>query len=341
MSEPNQINRFGRLVGNSPNMQGVLRLIEKAAKVEMPVLIEGETGTGKDLIARELHDRSERKAGPFVPVNTGAIAHDLIASELFGHVKGAFTGATDDRVGRFKEADGGTLFLDEISTMEDRMQVSLLRILETGKFRPVGAKTDESADVRLIAATNDDLDHAAENGSFREDLLHRLKVLCIQVPALREQVEDIPMLCEHFVHVINEDLHFNLTGISDEAVATLQAYDWPGNTRELKNVIAQAAVMAESGHIDLRHLPERISKLAPGEPVDVEYGTARMSKTPSNQTPSAQGVFMPIGLTLDEVQKKYTLQVLEHCEFNKTRTAEMLGVSRKTLYDKLNRWEQN
>jgi DNA-binding NtrC family response regulator len=344
------IKRFGVLVGATPKVKRVYNAIAKAAKVAVPVLIVGETGTGKELVAQEIHARSPRHNNPFVAVNMGAISSELVASELFGHVKGAFTGAVDTRIGCYEEAQHGTLFLDEITTMEERVQVALLRLLETGTYRPVGAKQDKKADVRLIAATNVDLRQAVRAGGFREDLLHRFQVLRIKLPPLREHPADIPMLAYHFLEQFRKEFEFKIEHISDEALRMLQGYDWPGNNRELKNVIAQAAVMAEEGNILPEHLPFRIRKLRPGgsatasmmEPEGQDLESLGLpdeqESRPTFTAPQASGLFMPMGWSLENVQKSYVLKTLEHCSHNKTLAANMLGVSRKALYDKLQRW---
>ena len=343
----------GGLIGNSKAMHRVFDIVEKAAHVDLPVLIEGETGTGKELVAREIHAAGERRREPFVAVNTGAISRELVASELFGHIKGAFTGATDNKDGRFTEADRGTLFLDEISTMEERVQVALLRVLETGSFRPVGAKADKSADVRLVAATNVSLDTAIDDGLFRRDLLHRLSVFRISLAPLRERVEDIPMMAESFIAEVSRDYALDLAGISPEALKLLSHYAWPGNVRELKNVMAQACILAERGRIEPEHLPPRILETEVAvEPPPVREPAAAMA-VPGNGGgapveaaamayegvgASREGVFFPVGASLEDVQKAYTLKTLQHCGNNKTRAAKTLQVSRKTLYDKLLRW---
>ena len=355
------IVRFGRLVGGSPQMAKVYAMIEKAARVDVPVLIAGETGTGKELAAREIHARGKRKDAPFIAVNTGVLSTELVASELFGHAKGSFTGAIENRTGRFAEADGGTLFLDEIATMEEGVQVAFLRVLEQGVFRPVGGKQNKQADVRLIAATNVDLRHAVDSGAFREDLVHRLQVFFIMLPALREHMADLSMLTHHFLELTRNELGMEVDAISEDAMEVLEQYSWPGNIRELKNAIAQAAVMCETGIIEPRHLPTRIMR-SPGdgqarredafeydlepaagfEPAP-EVGEAALitSLPPAAPEVGAEvrdGVFIPLGSSLDEVQKAYVLKTLSFCSNNKTHAARMLGVSRKTLYDRLTRW---
>jgi len=350
-----QIKRFGRLVGDSRQMRRVYTMIRKGAAVDMPVLIIGETGSGKELVARELHDRSERRRGPFVAFNTGAVSNELIASELFGHKQGAFTGATDDELGRLREAHGGTLFLDEIGTMDTRMQIALLRALEEKKIRPIGAKRDVPTDFRLVAATNENLESAVREGRFREDLYYRLKVLCIKLPALRHRSDDIPMLCKDFIRSINREYEFDIQGISPEALESLLGYEWPGNLRELKNVLAQATVTASTGIIQLRHMPGRVAEVSDHDfgpsPHDlaqpaIALASERPGPPPGNGDNGAghgreageNGIFIPAGHTLDEVQRAYTPQTLARCNNNKTLAARQLNVSRKALYDKLVRW---
>jgi len=356
MGERPRSLRFGGLVGGSPIMKKIYGLIAKAAKLDVLVLIAGETGTGKELVAREIHARGRRRNGPFVAVNTGALSSQLVASELFGHVKGSFTGAVDNQPGRFTEADGGTLFLDEIATMEERTQVSLLRVLDTGMIRPVGAKHDKAVDVRLVAATNADLRKAINAGLFREDLLQRLQVFGIFLPPLRHHVQDVPMLAFHFLEMMNSEFSLAVEDIDDDAMTLLNAYPWPGNIRELKNVLAEAVVMAENGVLRPEHLPARImANTRTGEkpafvptgteldgPMPLKYGAAnpgpRFGDSDGEVPGTGNGVYIPLGASLDEVQKTYVVRTLTYCSNNKTYAARVLGVSRKTLYDKLLRW---
>jgi len=335
-------------------MNSVFAMIEKAAKIDVPVLITGETGTGKELVAREIHVRGRRATGPFVPVNTGALSIQLVASELFGHIKGSFTGAVENKAGRFAEADGGTLFLDEIATMDERVQIALLRVLETNSFRPVGAKRDTLVDVRLLAATNTDLRHAVKTGVFREDVLHRIEVFSISLPPLRNHLEDLPMLAAHFIDLINSDFGLQIQSIAVDAINCLLAYHWPGNIRELKNILAQAAVMAEYAQITTEHLPQRIVAPAPArshahpdpatpqpapKPIDQHVpGPPQTSHAADSPKQPCDGIFLNVGEPLEQVMKAYVLKTLDHCSYNKTHAAETLGVSRKTLYDKLLQW---
>lgn len=338
--------RTGRrlLLGRSAAIRNVYGLIERAASVDLPVLIFGETGTGKDLIAREIHDRSERCDKPFVSVNTGSLSPELVASELFGHIKGAFTGATENKSGRFVEANNGTLFLDEITTAEERTQISLLRVLESGALRPVGGDVDRRVDVRLIAATNVRLEDSVMEGRFRADLLHRLGVFAIDMPPLRNRREDIPILANHFLEGLREEFDLQIEGVSEEAMDRLRAYTWPGNIRELKNVIAQAAVMAERGNVDVRHLPERIASVPSPAP---QNGSSNGGIRPANGNGMAnvasyldsdcasEGIFIPIGMELKDVELAYMQRTLSLCGNNKSHAARRLGISRKTLIVRL------
>lgn len=321
-------------------MKRLYDTVARAAKVDLPVLIVGETGTGKELVAQEIHARSARKSGPFIPVNMGAVSRELVASELFGHVKGAFTGATERKPGCFEEADNGILFLDEITTMDEDIQVTLLRVLETKQYRPVGSARGRASNARVIAATNEDLRSAVESGIFREDLMHRLQVLQIVLPALRDNRGDIPMLAEYFLDEFAKEYGLPVGGLSPETLRILQAYDWPGNNRELRNVIAQAAVNAESTPIQPTHLPERIAQTLPAEtgshfvPPAPEVTSSAFDTT----EPGHNGVSLPLIIPLEDVERTYITHALQHCSNNKTETAKRLGISRKALYDKLNRW---
>jgi DNA-binding NtrC family response regulator len=338
-----EIRRFGELVGASEKMEKVFALTAKAASVSVPVLIDGETGTGKELVAREIHTRSSRRDKPFIAVNTGALPPELVISELFGHEKGAFTGASDKKDGRFSEAHKGTLFLDELTTMDERVQVALLRVLELSSFRPVGAKQDIEVNVRLVAATNQDLREEATAGHFRHDLVHRLEVFRISLPPLREHTSDIPLLVSHFLDHLAQEFEFGPKSISDDVLEALRAYSWPGNIRELKNVIAQAGVMAEGSEIELEHLPPRVLDARAAAP-DPEHSEALHGNNGKSHEPipaedcSQEGIFVPMGISLDEVQKAYVVKTLQSCSNNKTHAARVLGVSRKTLYDRLAKW---
>jgi two-component system, NtrC family, response regulator AtoC len=302
--------RLENAVGRSEAMLQVFKTAARVAASDATVLVLGESGTGKELVARAIHAASPRSAGPFVPVDCGAIAEGVLESELFGHVRGAFTGAHSSRRGLFEEAGGGTLFLDEIGDVGPGLQARLLRALQESTIRPVGANEAISVDVRVVAATNKDLEAAVRGGRFREDLFYRLNVVTLRIPPLRERREDVPLLAEHFAAK-----HGRGDGatISPSARELLQAYDWPGNVRELENVVARALALNPSGVVVPADLPDRL-RGASAEP--------------------ARGLPLPPGLrpTLDELSRRYVALVLSECGGNKTRAAEQLGIDRKTLY---------
>ncbi|MEM1413757.1 MAG: sigma-54 dependent transcriptional regulator [Myxococcota bacterium] len=251
---------FGRMLGRADKMQTLFATIEKVAGRPTTVLVQGESGTGKELVARALHERSERSTGPFVAVNCGAIPEALLESELFGHKRGAFTDAHSDKQGLFAEADGGTLFLDEIGELPLMLQVKLLRVLQEGTFRPLGATKDASVDVRVVSATVRDMETEVAEGRFREDLFYRLNVLTLVVPPLRERNEDVPLLVEHFIARNNTRLGTDVRGVTPEARRVLMSYGWPGNVRELENVIERAMVLTDGDRLEVDDLPERVNK---------------------------------------------------------------------------------
>jgi DNA-binding NtrC family response regulator len=264
--------KFGldKIVGQSQPMKDVFAKIQRAAPVDSTVLILGESGTGKELVAQALHHNSPRKKGPFVAVNCAAVPATLVESELFGHVRGAFTGATDRRIGRFEQADGGTLFIDEIGDFELGLQAKLLRVLETLTVTPVGGHEDRKVNVRVITATSRDIRKMVQEGTFREDLYYRLNVVSITLPPLRDRTDDIPLLLEHFLKEISENKHTASKRISPEVVRRLVQYRWPGNVRDLRNALESMMVLAEGETLTERDLPERISEeardqTAPGE----------------------------------------------------------------------------
>ncbi|MBX5484503.1 MAG: sigma-54-dependent Fis family transcriptional regulator [Myxococcaceae bacterium] len=301
-----QVKKPG-LVGRSPAILEVYKQVARAATSNVPVLITGETGTGKEAVARALHQRSARASGPFIPVDCGAIAESLMESELFGHAKGAFTGAAGARKGLFEEAHGGTLFLDEIGDVGLKIQSQLLRALQEGEIRRVGESTPISVDVRVVAATNKDLGALVKEGRFREDLLYRLDVVHLHLPPLRERSEDIPALVEQFVQ-----LHARGGGravVTEEAMQRLVAYDWPGNVRQLENVVARALALNTTGVLGPSDFPEPIGS-APRKLLGLAGD-------------------MP---TLAELSRRYAAHVLQHAGGNKSEAARILEVDRKTLY---------
>jgi DNA-binding NtrC family response regulator len=309
-----QKGSFGQLVGQSKGMQEVYRWIELAATSTAPVLIYGESGTGKELVARTIHDLSNRRNKPFVAINCAAIPETLIESELFGHERGAFTGATERRLGCFELADGGTLFLDEIAEMDNSTQAKLLRVLQEGSFRRVGGgKTEIQVDVRVVAATNRVPSDALAQGQLREDLFYRLNVFAIALPPLRDRKEDIPLLVRTFVEEFNRQDNRQVRGLTPEAERAMDQYRWPGNVREVRNVVQRAVVLGGTGLMDVEHLPENVIRMV----------------APS-AAPAATGV-----TPIREMEREMIMRALEETGQDKRRAAALLGISLKTLYNKL------
>jgi DNA-binding NtrC family response regulator len=311
---------FGRIIGNSPGIRTVYRVIEQSAPTNASVLISGDSGTGKELIAQTIHELSPRASFPFVAINCAAIPETLLESEIFGHEKGAFTGATDRRTGVFELAHRGTLFLDEIAEMTPATQVKLLRVLQEREFRRLGGRQEISVDVRVIAATNVNPQEAVNSGKLREDLFYRLNVFAIDLPPLRERREDIPLLVQMFLTEFNRSNAKGIRGVDQEAMFILERYPWPGNIRELRNVIERATILAESEFIEPRHLP----------PTLVSRGEE-----------SLPTLTIAPGTTVDEAERRLILLTLDHTRNNKTRAAEILGISLKTLHNKLNRMKED
>jgi len=327
-----------KLVGDSPAMREVRSLIETVAPTDATVLILGETGTGKDLIARTLHDHSLRAEQSFVPVNCGALPENLIESELFGHRKGAFTGAETNRKGLFEVANGGTLFLDEVGELSKALQVKLLRFLESGEIRRVGENEPFRADVRVLCATNRDLREMVANDEFREDLFFRVNTFEILSPPLRERTEDIETLARHFLKQYAGRGRGPEPTLSDEAIDALQDHDWPGNVRELANAIERAVILSAGGAIKPEHLPSQWGS-APRRPV-ASPGASLGSGIGSSPAPSMVGPHFPIPEgkpTLKDIEMSYIQVVLEKHNGNKPAASKELGISLKTLYNKINR----
>ena len=301
--------------GEALCMHKVFEQIRQAASTDLPVLVLGETGTGKELVARAIHLQSPRRAGPYIPVNLGAIPTELVGSELFGHEKGAFTGAAERNKGRFEQAEGGTLFLDEIAMIDAKMQVSLLRIIEQKEFFRLGGGKAVPTDVRLVAASNDDLAELAKHGKFREDLYYRLDVFRISMPSLRERRGDVALLTEKFLEQYSQAFNKSPVDISSECMGILESYPWPGNVRELKNVIQRAVLVCTEDTLMPEHLPPRFLD----------------GKKP---TSSDETVF-EVGMTLDRMEREMIVRTLEASHNNRTRAAQLLGISRRALYNKL------
>ncbi len=304
-------------------MNSVFQLMEKIARVDGTVLVTGESGTGKELVARAIHFASPRKDGPFVVVNCGAIPRDLIESEFFGHVKGAFTDARTEKTGKFELAHEGTIFLDEVGELSQDAQVKLLRALGEREIVKVGGTETIPVDVRVIAATNKNLEEQVRKGAFREDLYFRLAVLSLELPPLRERGEDIPLLAEHFVRKYAKELGKEASGVTDAAMARLAAYPWPGNVRELENVVYEAMVMAEGPWVDEAALPSRLRS-----PVAQTDGADPSARPPQALREAVQGV-------TERAEKEIILDALRQTGGNRTRAARLLGVSRKTLFNKM------
>lgn len=307
--------QFGSLVGRSRPMQELYEQIRLAAETDIPVLLYGETGTGKDLVAQAIHQESQRQEHSFVPVHLGALPTELVASELFGAERGAFTGATAPRSGKLEEADEGTIFLDEIGTIDDKVQITLLRVIEQHRFTRLGGRQARDVNVRLIAATNTDLAAAVESGDFREDLYFRLNVFRIALPPLRERFGDLPLLVNAFIERFNSFFSKNVTGIAPECFAILEAHSWPGNVRELKNVMQHAILMADDSVLAPRHLPDSLAQGSHEE----------------------DRVSFRVGTSLAQVEREMIIKTLEAAGNNRTRTAKLLGISRRSLYSKLDK----
>jgi DNA-binding NtrC family response regulator len=310
---------LGSLVGASKKMQEIFTLIERVATSNVSILITGESGTGKELVARTLHDLSPRRVKPFVAVNCAAIPETLIESEIFGHEKGAFTGAIERRAGCFELAEEGTLLLDEIGEMPVGTQAKLLRVLEDRKLRRLGSKVESPVDVRVLAATNKDPEQAVADGQLRGDLYYRLNVFNIHMPPLREHKEDIPAIAESMITDMNQKHGRRVTSLDSEMMARLMAHDWPGNVRELRNTIERAVVLCADGQLQPRHLP-------PG------FGS-RAARPTSELPPNA--IQLEVGATVGDAERMLIFKTLESTHNNKTRAAEILGISLKTLHNKL------
>lgn len=334
VAQPLVMPPFTAIVGNSPAMVAVYRLIARVAATDSTVLIAGESGTGKELIARALHDNSGRIAKPFVPMNCGAFTETLLESELFGHVRGAFTGAANSHRGIFETASGGTVFLDEISETSPAFQVKLLRVLQEQEVRPVGASEARRVDVRIVAATNRPVQDLLNSDDFRQDLLYRLSVIHIQLPPLRERKEDISLLVEHFLNRTNARLKRAVV-VPPETIAWLKSLAWPGNVRELENAVERAVTLNASGRL----LPEDFTQFTPTPFLQTSEESVR------NAAPGPPPILLnnrdswqcAVPLTLNEVERQHIVATLRYTEGNKLRAAELLGIGRYSLYRKAER----
>jgi two-component system, NtrC family, response regulator HydG len=314
------------IVGNSRVFNEAVRYASKVAPTDISVLIEGETGTGKEYIARYIHEHSRRSKKSFVAVDCGAIPKDLAGSELFGHVKGSFTGAVANKTGVFQQANGGTLFLDEIGNLSYGVQVQLLRVLQEKIIVRIGENKLQKVDVRIIAASNEDLAELVDNNSFREDLFHRINEFKIILPALRNRTNDIPVFAEYFRERANKELNQNIKGFSDETMKVLAEYPWPGNIREMKNVIKRAVLLAKGDTVSVEDLPFEIS-----------YGNEK--KNSGNDINEYQGKGNILQDVLGDTEKEMIIKAIEDAGYNKSKAARILNIDRKTLYNKIRQYK--
>jgi DNA-binding NtrC family response regulator len=305
------MSRFHEIIGRSPGIQRVLEQVSLVSEADTTVLIRGESGTGKELIARAIHAHSPRRYMPIVIVNCGALSEGVLESELFGHERGAFTGAHYRRKGKFEMADGGTLFLDEIGDISLKTQVDLLRVLEEKKITRVGGNKPTAVDFRLITATNKNIEAMVSGGTFREDLYYRLNVFAITIPPLRERREDIPALVEHFLAKYAQSMNKPVSGISEQAMNLLVSYDWPGNVRELQNAIERAVLVCRTRQIDLGDLPFQLSQVAP----------------------------ISSGKALSDIERQHIKKILDETRWNISQAARLLNIDRVTLYNKIKRYQ--
>jgi two-component system response regulator PilR (NtrC family) len=316
-SQLSQKTDLNLIIGKSEEMQQLLNMIRRVAPADSTILITGESGTGKELVAQAIHLQSKRAKGPFVSINCGALPESLLESELFGHMKGSFTGAIKNKEGLFKVADGGTLFLDEIGETSPTIQVKLLRALQEKEIHPIGATSPIPVDVRLLAATNADLEERIQQGEFRDDLYYRLSVIPIHLAALRERRDDIPLLANHFLKKICKQNSIDTKNFAQEAIEKLIHYDWPGNVRELENAIERAVILEESDTITVDALPGKISS-----------GSGQASSPTYRIHPK----------TLEDIEKEYLIRILKETNWQKKKAADILGIDTSTIYRKMQRY---
>ncbi|CCG99275.1 two component, sigma54 specific, transcriptional regulator, Fis family [Fibrella aestuarina BUZ 2] len=329
------------IFGKSRAAEQLQKHIELIAPTNMSVIITGETGTGKEFVANAIHLSSKRADKPFVAIDCGALSKELAGSELFGHVKGAFTGAMSDKIGSFEVANGGTLFLDEIGNLSYENQIKLLRVLQERKIKRVGGNTDISVDVRILCATNEDLRDAVRQGRFREDIYHRLDEFRIDLPALRERRADIMLFAEHFLEIANQQLEKDVLGFDDEARDKFRDYYWHGNLRELQNVVKRAVLLTQGDYITVDVLPHEIvspTYITPEETVSYVVDSVRPGSPPVVQQ-AAQGSGNNLKSVSESAERVAILKVLEKTGYNKTKAAEVLNIDRKTLYNKLKAYD--
>lgn len=308
---------LGELIGKSEEIRKIYSIIENASGSDSTILLTGESGTGKEIVAETIHKKSRRKNMPYIVVNCAAIPENLLESEIFGHERGAFTGAMERHIGKFELANGGTIFLDEIGEMPLSMQAKLLRVVQEGNLERVGGEKSIPIDVRIIAATNMDIKIAIRNKKFREDLFYRLNVIPINMPPLRERTEDIPLFIDYFVSKYNKELNKNVKNITKEALGTLMSYPWPGNVRELENLIERIITLSSDDHIDIRHLPQDLLNIKPKDQEAFSFEEGSLLKATSNY------------------EKKIIMGAISACGGNQTAAAKLLGIHRTTLISKM------
>lgn len=323
--EVNQRYSFGNIIGKNHKMQIIYNLIQKVAPTDTRVFITGETGVGKELVAKAIHFNSPRKNSPFVAINCGALSETLLEAELFGYEQGAFTGATRTKIGKFEYAQGGTIFLDEVGDISSRMQVDLLRVLQEKKFERVGGNRSIDVDVKVISATNQDIHEKIQRGEYRVELFYRLNVVPIHIPPLRERIEDIPLLIKHFIPILNKNFNRNVKSISAQAMAQLMQHSWPGNVRELENVLERAFVTTEGDIIDVIYFSGAMSGAAVGESsysvnIDIPFKVARC-------------------MVEKRFEKTYIFESLKRNNGNVTKTAHLTGINTRTLWRKIKEYE--
>ncbi len=312
------------LIGEHPSMRRVYDLIQRVSDTDSSILIQGESGTGKELVAKAIHFLSPRAKESFVPINCGGIPSGLLESELFGHAKGAFTGALSSKIGKFELANKGTIFLDEIGDMSYELQVKLLRVLEERVVEPVGSNRKIAVDTRVVSATNKDLEKMIDEGKFREDLYYRLNVIPIQLPPLRERASDIPLLAEYFVRHFNKTKNRNISGISNKCMECLMAYHWPGNVRELRNIMEMMVVIKAEGNLDVADLPPKLTR-----------STERKAQ-PTLELLGDEGIDLTTAVT--EYEKALIMESLRRTGWVKQQAAKLLNVNRTTLVEKIKRY---
>jgi len=321
---PTTAHKYGDIIGQSNKMDEIYALIEKVAETDSTVVITGESGTGKGMVSRAIHNRSDRRKKPFITINCGAIPENLLESELFGHTRGAFTGATSSKPGKFELAKGGTIFLDEIGDMSTNLQVKILRVLEEREFEQVGGSKTFQADVRVIAATHADLEELVNNGEFREDLFYRIYVIPIEVPPLRERRSDIPFLVSHFLSEFNKKHNRDIEGVSQTAIEIMKGFPWPGNVRELKNAVERMVVLKGEGYIEPEDLSEKLIK-------------ANDNSKIANIEILDDGINLNTEVT--EFEKALILESLKKTKWIKNQAAKLLHLNRTTLVEKIKRYK--